>query len=195
MAFQLVEKPKMRGDIDNLKKGERGDNRLDSVLMRYNTVFQEALAFPFYQLSPAELVGAKEYVIGLLRNGNIRRSNSPFSASIFSVKEKDILRGVVDYRALNRITKRNNAPISCLDEIFDRFGRSRVFSKLDLKTVFHQIRFRPQDIEKTAFNINYGKSEYNVMPMGLCNAPVPFQSVMNRLFYDCIEYFYGCVHG
>ena len=106
------------------------------------------------------------------------------------MKDKDKpLRGVVDYRALNRITKRNNAPLPRSDEMFDLLGEAKVFSKMDLKTGFHQIRVRDKDIEKTAFNTKYGQFEYLVMPMGLCNAPATFQSLMNRIFYDCVDVF------
>ena len=95
----------------------------------------------------------------------------------------------MDYRALNRITKRNNAPLPRSDEMFDRLGGARYFSKLDLKTGFHQIRVKPEYIEKTAFNTKYGQFEYLVMPMGLCNAPATFQTLMNQIFYDCIDVF------
>ena len=145
---------------------------------------------PLYQLSPAELKAAKDYVIELLNNGKIRPSKSPYGAPLFFVKEKNNkLRGVVDYRALNRITKRNNAPLPRSDEMFDLLGEAKYFSKLDLKTGFHQIQVRPEDVEKTAFNTKYGQFEYLVMPMGLCNAPATFQSLMNRIFYDCIDKF------
>lgn len=119
----------------------------------------------------------------LLKKGNIRPSKSPYGASLFFVKDKNkALRGVVDYRALNRITKKNNAPLLRSDEMFDRLGGARLFSKLDLKTGFHQIRVRPEDIEKTAFSTKYGQFEYLVMPMGLCNAPATFHTLMNRIF-------------
>ena len=105
----------------------------------------------------------------------------------FFVKNKGSLRAVVDYRALNRLTKRNHSPLPRTDEMFDRLGKARVFSKLDLKTGFHQIRVRPKDIEKNAFNTKYGQFEYLVLPMGLCNAPATFQSLMNEVLHDCIE--------
>lgn len=212
-VFQLVK----ASALDEMKVGEKGataTNRgqLEKLLSKYKTVFRTELPpglppersvdhaieieanskppmRPLYQLSPAELVAAKEYVVDLIRNGKIRRSKFPIGASLFFVKHKGSLRGVVDYRALNRITKRNNAPLPRADEMFDRLGEARVFSKLDLKTGFHQIRVKPEDIEKTAFNTKYGQFEYLVMPMGLCNAPATFQSLMNRIFYDCIDVF------
>ena len=144
---------------------------------------------PLFQLSPVELEAAKEYVEKLLKSGRIRPSKSPYGAPLFFVKQNGKLRGVVDYRALNRLTKKNNAPIPRSDEIFDRLGGAKFFSKLDLKTGFHQIRVKPEDIEKTAFNTKYGQFEYLVMPMGLCNAPATFQTLMNQLFYDCIDDF------
>ena len=189
------------------------DSELRSILCEYEGVFQDELPLGLppsrdvdhaiellpdtkpphrapYQLSPAELVAAREYVEKLLQSGKIRPSRSPYGAPLFFVKEpgRD-LRGVVDYRALNRITKRNNAPLPRCDEMFDRLGQARFFSKLDLKTGFHQIRLRPSDIEKTAFNTNYGQFEYMVMPMGLCNAPASFQSLMNGVLHDYIDRF------
>lgn len=189
------------------------DPELRALLHEYESVFQEDLPDglppkrdvdhaidilpdckpphrPLYQLSPAELVAAREYVDKLLRSGKIRPSRSPYGSPLFFVKEPGrALRGVVDYRGLNRITKRNNAPLPRCDEMYDRLGKARFFSKLDLKTGFHQIRLRPSDIEKTAFNSKYGQFEYLVMPMGLCNAPATFQSLMNRIFHDCIDRF------
>lgn len=90
------------------------------------------------------------------------------------MKQNGSLRGVVDYRALNRITKRNRSPVPHIDGIFDRLGGYQLFYRMDLKIGYHQIRVRPEDIEKTAFKTKYGQYEYLVMPMGLCNAPATF---------------------
>ena len=73
--------------------------------------------------------------------------------------------------------------------MFDCLGEARLFSKLDLKTGFHQIRVGPENIEKAAFNTKYGQYEYLVLPMGLCNAPATFQILMKRIFADCIHVF------
>lgn len=144
---------------------------------------------PSYHLSPAELIATKEYITKLLKSGKIRPSKSPFGAPLFFVRQNGQLRGVIDYRALNLLTKKNNAPIPRIDEILDRLGRAAVFSKMDMKTGFHQIRIRPSDVEKTAFNSKYGHFEFLVMPMGLCNAPATFQTLMNSIFYDHLDDF------
>jgi len=188
------------------------DKKLDKLLQEYSSVFRSELPDglppkrlveheievekgskpphrPLYQLSPVELRAVKQYVESLLKSGKIRRSKSPYGAPLFFVKEGDKLRGVVDYRALNRITKRNNAPIPRSDEMFDRIGGAKFFSRLDLKTGFHQIRVRDIDVEKTAFNTKYGQFEFLVMPMGACNSPATFQTLMNQIFHDCIDDF------
>jgi Reverse transcriptase (RNA-dependent DNA polymerase) len=114
----------------------------------------------------------------LMKKGKIRPSKSPYGGPLFFLKDGDKpLRGVVDYRDFNRITNRNNALLPRSHEMLDRLGGARIFSKLDLKTALHQIRLRPEDIEKTSFNTEYGQFEYLVMPMGLCNAPGTFQTL------------------
>ena len=92
-----------------------------------------------------------------MKKGKILPSKFPYGAPLFFVKEKDKhLRGIFDYRGLNRIAKRNNAPLPRSDEMFDLLGEAKVFSKMDLKTGFHQIRVNPEDVKKTAFNTKYG---------------------------------------
>ena len=208
--FQLIPKISLQNRTGIMK---HENPRMQKILQDYKHVFREDLPpglppertvdheietdkyakpphRPLYQLSPVELKATKEYVEELLKKGKIRPSKSPYGAPLFFVKENGKpLRGVVDYRGLNRITKRNNAPLPRSDEMFDLLGDAKVFSKMDLKTGFHQIRVRPTDIEKTAFNTKYGQFEYLVMPMGLCNAPATFQSLMNRIFYDCVDVF------
>ena len=118
-----------------------------------------------FQLSPGELSATKQYVVEMIENEKIRRSKSPYGAPLFFVKEKENeLRAVIDYRGLNRITKKNRTHLPRTDEMFDRLGDAKYFTKLDLKTEFNQIRVNPTDIEKTAFNTKYGQYEYLVMP-------------------------------
>lgn len=143
---------------------------------------------PLILFSLEEMKAAKKYVEELVRKKKIRSSTSPYGAPLFFVKEKEKLREVVDHRALNRITKGNKAPLSRSDEIFDRLGEARYFSKLDLKTGFHQIWVNSQDIEKTAFITEYGQFQYPVIPMGLCDAPAAFQALMSQIFCDCFDF-------
>lgn len=169
---------------------ENRDKELQIIIEKYNSVFTEELPDglppnrhvdhaielkdgsnppyrPSYQLSPAELVATNEYITKLLKSGKIRPSKSPYGAPLFFVKQKGQLRGVIDYRALNLLTKKNCAHLPRIDELLDQFGRCKVFSKMDMKTGFHQIRIRLSDVEKTAFNTKYGHYEFLVMPMGL----------------------------
>jgi hypothetical protein len=167
-AFQLIEISNMDCPLDRKRSA---DPKLIPLLKEYSDVFRSELpdgwppkrsvdhametehgAKPshrsLYQLSPAEMQEAKEYVVDLMKKGMIRPRNSPYGAPLLFVKDGGKpLRGVVDYRALNRMTKKYNAPLQRSDEMFDRLGEERVFSKLDLKTGFHQIRLRPEDIE------------------------------------------------
>lgn len=125
----------------------------------------------------------------LFKMEKIQPIKSPYGASFSFVKEKDKFRGVFGYIAVNRISTKNNTSLPMYDEKFDRLGKSSVFSKLDLKTVFHQIRVKPECVEKTAFNMKYGQYEDSVMPMGLCNAPIPFHTLMNTIFHDFVDIF------
>lgn len=129
-----------------------------------------------------------EYLVELLRKGKLRRSKSPFCASLSLVKEKDKLRAVVDYLVLNLLTKRNNAPLPLPDKMFHRLAGARYLLRLYLKTWFHHIFFRPEYIRNTALNNRYGPLENLVLPMDLCNAPETFQTLINQIFHDCIDF-------
>lgn len=112
-----------------------------------------------FQFSLAATEAVCDYVEDLLQKGTTRPNQSPYGAPLFFVKGKDKLRGFFDYRALNWIPKWNNAPLRKYDEMFDRLGRSSVFTKMNLNTEFNQIRMKPEDVEKAAFNSKHGKFE------------------------------------
>lgn len=117
-----------------------------------------------------------------MKSGKIRPSRSPYGPQMF-LKEKDgSLRGVLVYFGLNQITKWNSTAVPRSDETFYRLEQAKVFSKVDLKTGYYEIRIRPEDIENTAFTTKYGQYEYSVMAMGLCNTPATFQTLMNSIF-------------
>jgi hypothetical protein len=107
-----------------------------------------------------------------LEKGFIRPSSSPWGCPTIFVKKKDqTLRMCVDYRPLNEVTIKNKYPLTRIDILFDQLTGARVFSKIDLRPGYHQIRIRPKDIFKTAFTTRYGLFEYLVMSFGLTNAP------------------------
>src|SRR4029077_12513343 len=111
-----------------------------------------------------------------------------FGSMALIVKKKDgEPRVVIDYRGLNELTVKNKYPLPLLGELFDRVHGAKFFSKIDLRSGFHQIRVAEADIEKTAFRTRYGSYEYTVLPMGLCNAPSTFMRLMNETFRDLLD--------
>ena len=122
--------------------------------------------------------------------GFIIPSTSPWGAPILFAKKKDkTLRLCIDYRQLNRVTIKNRYPFSRIDALFDQLRRARVYSKIALRTSYHQLRVRETDISKTAFRTRYGHSEFTVMPFGLTNAPATFMDLMHRVFQPYLDQF------
>jgi hypothetical protein len=136
-----------------------------------------------YRMPPNELAELKIQLQDLLEKGFIRPSSSPWGCpAIFVTKKDQTLRMCVDYRPLNEVTIKNKYPLPRIDILFDQLTGARVFSKIDLRSGYHQIRIRPEDIPKIAFSTRYGLFEYLVMSFGLTNAPAHFTYLMNSVF-------------
>ena len=143
-----------------------------------------------YRLSPIEQDEMETQIRDLLAQGFIQPSVSPWGSPILFVPKKDgRWRMCIDYRALNKSTIKDSFPLPRIDDLLDRLGRARYFSKLDLTSGYHQIAVRTDDIPKTAFRTNRGCYEFIVMPFGLCNAPATFQRLMNKIFDKEINVF------
>jgi len=126
----------------------------------------------------------------LLEKQFIRPSVSPCGASVLLVKKKDeSLRLCIDYRQLNKYTIKNRYPLPRIDDLIDQLRGASVLSKIDLRSGYHQIRVKAEDIPKTAFRTRYGYYEYQVIPFGVTNAPAVFMDYMNRIFHPFLDFF------
>ena len=150
----------------------------------------EPISIPPYRMAPAELRELKDQLEELLSKGFIRPSISPWGAPVLFVKKKDgSLRLCIDYRQLNRVTIRNQYPLPRIDELFDQLQGSRVYSKIDLRSGYHQLRVQESDVPKTAFRTRYRHYEFLVMPFGLTNATAGFMDLMNQVFQPYLDRF------
>jgi hypothetical protein len=143
-----------------------------------------------YRMPPNELAELKIQLQDLLDKGFIRPSASPWGCPAFFVKKKDnSLRLCVDYRPINAVTIKNKYPLARIDISFDQLAGAKVFSKIDLRSGYHQIKIKPCDIPKTAFSTRYGLYEYLVMSFGLTNALAYFMYLMNSVFMPELDKF------
>nr|CAH66012.1 OSIGBa0093M15.2 [Oryza sativa] len=141
-----------------------------------------------YRMAANELAEVKRQVDDLLQKGYIRPSSSPWGAPVIFVEKKDhTQRMCVDYRALNDVTIKNKYPLPRIDDLFDQLKGATVFSMIDLRSGYHQLRIKEEDIPKTAFTTRYGLFECTVMSFGLTNAPAFFMNLMNKFLGHVIS--------
>ena len=143
-----------------------------------------------YRMALLELKEPKTQLQEMLDRGFIRPSVSPWGALVLIVKKKDeTLRLCIDYRELNKVTVKNKYPLPKIDDLFDQFQESCVFSKIDLRSRYYHLKMKDEDVLKAAFRTRYGHYEFLMMPFGLTNAPTAFMDLMNRVFKPYLDQF------
>ena len=143
-----------------------------------------------YRMAPLELKELKVQMEELVSKGFVRPNTSPWGAPILFVKKRDgSLRLCIDYRELNKVTIRNQYPLPRIDDLFYQLQGAKVFSKIDMRSGYHQLKIRSEDVPKTAFRTRYGHYEFLVMLFGLTNAPVVIMDLMNRIFQPYLDQF------
>ncbi|GJU37877.1 putative reverse transcriptase domain-containing protein [Tanacetum coccineum] len=137
-----------------------------------------------------EIIVVRDFPEELQDKGFILPSSSPWGAPILFVKKKDgSFRMCIDYRELNKLTVKNRYPLPRINDLFDQLQGSQFFSKIDLRSGYHQLRVHEDDISKIAFRTRYGHFEFTVMPFGLTNAPAVFIDLMNRVCRPYLDKF------
>ncbi|GJT38232.1 putative reverse transcriptase domain-containing protein [Tanacetum coccineum] len=143
-----------------------------------------------YRLSPSEMQELSNQLQELANRGFIQPSTLPWGAPVLFVKKKDeSFRMCIDYRELNKLTIKNRYALHRIDDLFDQLQGSNVYLKIDLRSGYHQLRVRNEDIPKTAFRTRYGHYEFQVMPLGLTNTPTVFMHLMNRVCKPYLDKF------
>ena len=143
-----------------------------------------------YKVAPTELKELKIQLQELLDKGFIRPSVSPWGAPVLFVKKKDgTLRMCIDYQQINKVTVKKKYPLPRIEDLFNQLKGAGVFSKIDLRSGYYQLRVKDVDVPKTAFRTRYGHYEFLVLPFGLTNAQTAFMDLMNRVFRPYLDQF------
>jgi hypothetical protein len=143
-----------------------------------------------YRMPINELVELKKQIAELQAKGFIRPSSSPWGATVLFVEKKDgTQRMCIDYRSLNEVTIKNKYPLPRIEDLFDQMKGASIFSKIDLRSGYHQLMIQESDIPKTTFRTQYGLYEYTVMSFGLTNAPAYFMYLIKKVFMEYLDKF------
>ncbi|GJV08093.1 putative reverse transcriptase domain-containing protein [Tanacetum coccineum] len=143
-----------------------------------------------YRLAPSEMQELSDQLQELADRGFIQPSTSPWGDPVLFVKKKDrSFKMCIDYREMNKLIVKNRYPLPRIDDLFDQLQGSSTYSKIDLRSGYHQLRAKDEDIPKTAFRTRYEHYEFQVMPFGLTNAPTVFMDLMNRIFKPYLNKF------
>jgi hypothetical protein len=143
-----------------------------------------------YRMATPELAELEKHIKELLEKGFTHPSSSSWGAPMIFVPKKDgTQRLCIDYRALKGVIVKNKYPLPRIDDLFDQLCGACVFSKIDLRSGYHQLKIQGCDIPKTAFILRYGLYEYIVMSFGLTNAPTHFMYLMNKVFMEYLDMF------
>jgi hypothetical protein len=143
-----------------------------------------------YRMSTPELVELKLKLKEMMDKGYIRPSVSPWGAPVLFVKKKNgTLRLCIDYRQLNKVTIKNKYPLPRINDLFDQLGGASIFSKIDLRSRYHQLRIKGEDVHKTTFRTRYGHYEFVVVSFRLTNAPATFMCLMNNVLSKFLDKF------
>ena len=149
-----------------------------------------SVSIPSYMMAPTELKELKTQLQNLVDKGFIRPSVSLWGAPVLFVKKKyGTIRLCIDYRQLNKITIKKKYPLLRIDDLFDQLQGENVFSKIDLRSGYHQHKMKETNVSKMAFRTRYGHYEFLVMSFGLMNAPTAFMDLMNKVFHPYLDQF------
>ena len=176
----VIEYPDVFPDELLGKPSDRDIEFAIEVIPGTNPIFKK-----HYRMTRPELVELKRQLDDLIEKKFIRPSVSPWGSPILFAKKSDgTLRLCIDYRALNQVTIKNKYPLPRINDLFEQLRGAQVFSKIDLRTGYYQLKIRESDIPKTAFTTRYGLYECTVMSFGLTNAPAYFMGMMNKVFME-----------
>jgi hypothetical protein len=143
-----------------------------------------------YRMSTPNLKELQLHLEEILKKGYIHPSVSPWGAPILFMKKKDgMLRLCIDFRQLNKVTVKKKYPLPRIDDLFDQLKDAKIFSKIDLRSGYNQVRIKDEDINKTTVRTRYGHYEFTVVPFGLSNAPAVFMCLMNGVLRDYLDKF------